>query len=189
MDFPYFAKISCLRSGIKYSAIFAKVFWLINMYFRTPAEFCGAKVAKKAYTSKILLQFASDNSFNHRFPGYLCPVKDWGSFPNPLCHPQAHTHSLRITAFPPQPFTVSHFRGRGTRFPGSTVHCVPILGTRYTFSRLKCSPCPISGDAVRVFPPKPFTVSPTLGRGARCPRQTAHRFPARRCAVSHSLCR
>ena len=163
------------------------------MHFRTPAEFCGAKVAKKAYTSKILLQFASDISFNHRFPGHLCPVKDWGSFPTPLCHPQAHTHSLRITAFPEainfpapspcgtafpaQPFTVSHFWGRGTRFPGSNVHRVPFPGTRYTLSRLKCSPCPILGDAVRVFPAQPFTVSHSRVRGTRFLASNAHRVP------------
>ncbi len=70
------------------------------MHFRTPAEFCGAKVAKKSGIPKQLHQFSCFIPLWQRFPGYLCPVKDWGSFPNPLCHPQAHTHSLRITAFP-----------------------------------------------------------------------------------------
>ena len=40
----------------------------------------------------------------------------------------------------------------------------------------KCSPCPIPWDTVRVFPPKPFTVSPTLGRGARFPHPPLRRI-------------
>ena len=59
MDFPYFAKISCLRSGIKYSAILQKIFWLITivlsaLYARRAKS--GAKIEKIPDNPKEILK-------------------------------------------------------------------------------------------------------------------------------------
>ncbi len=83
-----------------------------------------------------------------------------------------------VRTFPAKTLTVSPTLGRGTHFPRQNIHRVPDLGTRYTLSPPKRSPCPRPWDAVHTFPAQPFTVSPTLGRGARfslpnrspCPR-------------------
>ena len=85
----------------------------------------------------------------------------------------------------PKVCTVSHSVGHHSRFPAQTVHRVPDFGTRCALSPPNRSPCPRLWDAVRAFPAQPFTVSPTLGRGARFSRPTVHRVPdlGTRCAL------
>ncbi len=107
----------------------------------------------------------------HLQQGVLCTCAHKQNTKQPPGPSRPHSFSLPPTHFRQNGFLWHILRKCVTPFrpePASQAFAPPAL---------RCARCPISWDTTPVFPAKPFTVSPTLGRGVHFPRQTVHRVP------------